>query len=201
MSKLFTPIGLTSVFVWNSLRKVKSPNQQKIKMYEQALLAVATVQYVITWSMTDTKQIMTWRYLDWIITTPLLLKTVHLFAVEKGYSGSIQRALSGNVLMILSGFLAENAKTFVEAQAWNLIGFVGFALVLTEVNKWIHFLMDKGVQKARWLKPFFYLGWTGYGLNQFNKFSELRQTIFNVLDFINKGVFTVVLNFIMDDAS
>jgi bacteriorhodopsin len=195
ITSILTPIGLAGTFIWNGMRKVNEGCLKKIKQYEQTLLAVAIMQYVITYNMTDTKQIMIWRYLDWVITTPLLLKTVHLFAIEKGYTGTDEKAISGNMTMILCGFLAENAavKAPNTAHLLNIIGFYGFWIVLSEVNKWISYLEAQGIDNAKKLRPFFYLGWTGYGVNQYNTTTS-RQTVFNVLDFINKGLFTIVFN-------
>ena len=48
---------------------------QTIRNLEASVLGIATVQYGVTLTMTDQKRIQRWRYLDWILTTPLLLRT------------------------------------------------------------------------------------------------------------------------------
>ena len=94
------------------VRSFKNPGDvsdkvRQIKNLERVILSIATGQYLITATMKDRKRIQRWRYFDWLITTPLLLKTFHSLAEEKGYEESFIPVLIFDIIMIHAGYYAE----------------------------------------------------------------------------------------------
>ena len=173
---------------------------------EVAILGIASGQYLITLPMADNvPRLQRWRYADWLVTTPLLLRTFHLLAQEKGFEGSFSLAFGANVVMVLAGYFAEypetapnlglgqNTKLF-----WYVLGFAALSIVLLEVARWNQYLLENNVDTGN-IPTFFYLGWTIYGLNFATPVTDLRQTGFNILDLFNKGVYTFELDRVISE--
>jgi hypothetical protein len=74
---------------------------------------------------------------------------------------------------------------------------LAFAVVLSEVYRWFEFLKKKGVRLGS-LPWFFYIGWSLYGVNFMNPDTQKRSVIFNILDFINKAVYALVLQVVTE---
>lgn len=174
-----------------------SKKLREIHTLETSLLGIASIQYGITLPM-EYHRAQRWRFFDWIITTPLLLKTLHSLAEEKEFEESFIPALTANLVMIIAGYYAEFvAKTEYARKIWYLIGVIALIVVLVYVYRWDSFLKDKGVDTKN-LSTFFYVGWTIYGLNFLNPNEELRQTGFNVLDLFNKGIYSLHLTEVIE---
>lgn len=194
-----TTYAATGAFAFsliNSFRKTDNPSEsvkiKQIRKLEKAIFFVATGQYVLNLGIKDFKTAQRLRYLDWIITTPMLLKSLHLLAEEKGFKGSYTPALIFNILMIVAGYIAEFTPSKRNRLIFLALGFLAFAGVLVYVNQWGSYLRDQGVKIDDLLK-FFYIGWTVYGLNFMTPNEEVRQSIFNVSDLFNKGAYSLVL--------
>lgn len=185
-------------------RQYDNENLEIIRRLEIAILAVASGQYVISFNMPRSR-LQSWRYVDWLITTPLLLKTFHLLAVEKGFQGSFTPALSANLVMIFCGYAAEhpsrvNKNTGISDANFKALNYgissAALLIIFYYVNKWNRFLQDAGVDTGR-LPLFFYYGWSAYAatfLIPAEEMGEIRQSTFNVLDAINKGFFSLELD-------
>lgn len=171
-----------------------SEKVREIKNLEKALLTIATGQYLVALYVKDRKRIQRWRYLDWLITTPLLLKTFHSLAEEKGYKESFVPVLIFDILMVHSGYYSEFvAKTETEKNVAYLLGMISLAVIFFYINRWEKFLQDQGFD-TKHISTFFYVGWTAYGLNFLNPNPALRQITFNTLDVVNKAGYALHLN-------
>jgi hypothetical protein len=190
---------------------------QEIYTIEKIILAVSSTHCILTWNMTMNRM-QTWRYLDWIITAPLLLRSFHLLAVEKGYTGSFRKAMSWNILLVWCVYQAEytsaesmnerkygkqqytkdnmiKATTFTKRTLGLLAG-VALIQIFSEVKKWNNHLIENKINTGR-LPYYFYAGWSAYGINFFNPSPEMRQICYNALDIIMKGAFITELNHVI----
>lgn len=197
-------LGGSLIYKLLNRKQRESDKLQQIENLELAILAVASVQYGVTLRMNDVRRVQKWRYFDWLITTPMLLRTLHLLAEEKGYTGSFAPALGADIIMITAGYVAEyDVWTTDEAyskrnrQVAFGVSLVAFGVILFYVKEWIDYLKEQGVDVEN-LEYFFYIGWSGYGLNFLNPNSELRQTAFNILDLFNKGIYAIQLTNVVD---
>lgn len=206
MSMLFkttsyvTTGALGTSLITSLLRKKKEGESPKIKTIhdlKKIIFGVATTQYVINLNIKNFETAQKLRYLDWVITTPLLLRALHLLAEEKGYTGSFLPALGANILMVAAGYQAEHAKTNGSRQAYYTLGLVMFAIVLKEVHAWGRYLKSQDVNVNE-LLIYFYVGWTVYGVNFINPNEDLRQVVFNISDLINKSVYGLSLDRVID---
>jgi len=186
-------LGLSLVkSIWPSKRGQESERIKNIRKLETVIFAVATGQYVLNLRIKDFEKAQRLRYLDWVITTPMLLRTLHLLAEEKGFKGSFLPALGFNLLMIIGGYLAEFTPSKRNRGIYFTLGFVAFAGVLKYVHEWGTYLKSQGVQVDNLLK-FFYIGWTAYGVNFLTPNEDVRQSVFNISDLFNKGIYSLVL--------
>lgn len=181
----------------------KTNTLETIRRIEIAILTIASGQYVIALNM-PVKRLQRWRYADWLITTPLLLRTFHLLAVEKGFTGPFAPALTANIAMISIGYLAEFPETVNRANDQNFkrvmyaMSTASMLIIFYYVKQWDDYLKAHGVDTGR-LPWYFYIGWSVYAINFLNPNEELRQTIFNIMDSINKGVYAIELDRVIRD--
>jgi len=164
---------------------------REIRQLDIAILGTASLQYGVAVTGVWNLELERLRYLDWIITTPLLLKTVHTLAQSVGYAGTFKTALVGAIVMVTAGYLARFVDR-TQRRLWWAVGMLALLVVLVEVYRWCEFLKARGVRLGA-LPWFFYVGWSLYGINFLNPDPASRSVLFNVLDFINKAVYSLVL--------
>ena len=123
-----------------------------------------------------------------------MIATSHSLAEYKCYQESFLTVLVFDIIMVYSVYYAEFvAKTKKDKQIWYIVGVIAMILILWYVKKWNDFLTSEGVETER-LSNFFYIGWSLYGLNFLNGNENFRQTGFNILDFFNKGIYSLQLD-------
>jgi sensory rhodopsin len=157
-----------------------------------------------------------YRYIDWLITVPLLMIEFYLIltAITKVSSGIFWRLMIGTLVMLIGGYIGEtsftdpNARIFGEATITIgfIIGMLGWAYILYEI-----FAGEAGqlsaekapasVQSAfstmRWIVT---IGWAiyplgylfGYMLSDTPDFNSLN-IIYNLADVLNKIAFGVII--------
>jgi bacteriorhodopsin len=167
---------------------------------EAAILAIASAQYTIVLPLSD-EATTRWRYADWILTTPLLLRTFYLLAEEKGYTNTDEFTIAvvANIIMIVAGYMSEFVVTSCRAKTlWYTVGMLALVVVLYHVWKWNEHLTTNGVDSSG-LAAFFYLGWSAYGFANLMGETKQRSTVYNLLDFINKGAYSIMLDQLIEE--
>lgn len=122
-----------------------------------------------------------YRYMDWIITTPILLLELCIVSKIKN-SKIILAILFINFLTFALGWLGETK--YLNRYVSCFLAFIPFVItfvLLTKNAKWNNFI------------PFFITIWTFYGLVYLIKNTLLKNTLYNVLDCVSKGVFSILL--------
>lgn len=153
------------------------------------------------------------RYVDWLITTPLLLVKFPLLLGLKGKIGNLLlvKLLTADVVMIVSGYIGETsinaAGGFTQAGLWGfLIGTLAWIYII--------YLLYTTVTEAAMKKPlpiqkallnmrlFILIGWAiypiGYAVTLLSSGVEVqlvRELIYNVADLTNKVGFGLVAFF------
>ncbi len=162
---------------------------------------IAAVHYFYMRGNMDATNVVSIRYIDWLITVPLLMIELYivLLAVTKASAGIFNRLLGLSVLMLVFGYFGETGQC-----AWinSTTGFVGgiicWGLMLREIwsgeaaevnaasgNAAGHYAYDS-------LKKIVTFGWiiypAGYALGYFGGGvdMELTNQVYNLADFINK---------------
>ena len=148
------------------------------------------------------------RYIDWLITVPLLMIEFYLIlsAITKVPGGVFWRLLIGTLVMLVGGYLGEAG--YMSVMPAFIIGMLGWAYILYEI-----FLGQAGkinasssppaVQSAfntmRWIVT---IGWAIYPVGYFLGYltgsnpqdsANMLNIVYNLADVLNKIAFGVII--------
>jgi bacteriorhodopsin len=167
------------------------------------IVGIATFAYAyIAYSNTETFSTRSIRYLDWIITTPLITYSYYLIGRINGVDVNFATLLVTNLLFIGFGIIAEyfyQTQGNTNVDTWfGIFSFIFFGIFIYNIYLLTQKLKDNGVN-TRGLEYFFYIGWTLYGvvfiLETMNLISrDIVVTSYSILDFINKIIYSVIAN-------
>ncbi len=160
---------------------------EEISTADKTLLMVAFLSYLGLSIRNDDL----FRYIDWIITTPLLLYTFWLLARQRGYNRSFVSIGVAAALMSALGLLASTNYNKQYIILFLVVSWLLLVYILYEVYLINNFLISQNLNTI--LPYFFYILWPLYGLVFFIKDLNTKYTLWNILDFLSKGVYTVVL--------
>jgi len=184
--------GYTAITLIEALR-TPSVNTRHIMNIETTVSLVAGIVYgtfIEKMKQPNFKlvEIVPTRYIDWMITTPLILLAVALFYNTR--VGSVDYKCFSiviilNWLMLLFGYLGE--RKIISPMKGLLIGFVFFALMLLYM---FYNIIPKGCSLVVFI--IFAVIWSGYGIAYMLE-EEEKNIAYNVLDVASKALFGVVL--------
>lgn len=144
-----------------------------------------------------------YRYIDWLITVPLLVLEIPLLLNMKGRGRNLFRTLVGaSIVMLVFAWIAEESAVggaswwinyLISCAAWLYIVFVLYTKASAEMKN-----APPSIQKAiKVLRLFILVGWTiypvGFLMALFGPAGEsIREMCYNVADVINKVFFGLV---------
>jgi len=186
-------MGYTGITLVEALR-TNNLNSRHIMNIETTISIVAGLVYsmflkMLKKSNVDLHEITKLRYIDWAITTPLIILVMILFYT----SGSAPEWSTYLLLVILnygmliSGYLGET-KQITKEQGFA-IGFIFLALMLIAL---LILCIPRNSNHAAIY--FFGLIWSGYGVAYLMN-EEQKNLSYNILDVISKALFGIVLYF------
>ena len=185
-------MGYTLITLVEALR-TPIVNVRNIMNIETTVSVVASVVYKVFNDMVDTgkfdlKKINELRYLDWSITTPLILLGVLLFYNPETPVNYIYYLIlvALNWGMLLTGYLGENGT--LSKMSGLIGGFAFFAALL--VMMYMCCIDSKANHIVFYI---FAIIWTGYGINYMVRDEETKNITYNTLDVISKALFGVGL--------
>ena len=157
-----------------------------------------------------------YRYIDWLITVPLLMIEFFIIlraAGSKVGNGSFVRLLFGTLMMLLFGFLGEAEIMTNQALAFGL-GMVGWAIIIYEIFAGAAGNAAKEANEAvryafsamRWIVL---VGWAIYPIGYIAGVlmegavaAESLNVVYNLADFVNKILFGLIIwNLAVKDSS
>jgi len=149
-----------------------------------------------------------YRYIDWLITVPLLMVEFYLIlsAITKVPGGVFWRLMLGTLVMLVGGYLGEAG--YIAVMPAFIIGMIGWAYILYEV-----FLGQAGkinaseapasVQSAfKLMRLIVTIGWAVYPIGYFFGYltgqdpatsANSLNVIYNFADVLNKIAFGVII--------
>lgn len=136
----------------------------------------------------DLKRITQMRYVDWSITTPLILLVILLFYNGEGtidyktYGGLVGL----NAGMLLTGYLGETG-----AMSKMMGGITGFAFFFAMLYLFYTCCIPKN--KPQIVFYIFAVIWALYGVVYYLEDEETKNIGYNILDVLAKAIFGVVL--------
>jgi hypothetical protein len=186
-------VGYTGLTLIEALR-TNNVNVRHVMNIETTVSLVAGIAYgifneMIKDPMVDLNEITKIRYIDWSITTPLIILVILLF-----YSGSVHPLASiyGTLVllnwgMLVAGYLGEQGS--IDRMTGCIVGFLFFAAML--------YTLYSCCIPARANPAVFFIFaiiWSFYGIAYL--LDEVNKNImYNVLDVISKALFGVILYF------
>ncbi len=198
-------ILITTLFLFvlliKSLYENVNSKYEKILRVDIAILGIAFTQYAMTFIIEQsnvlqkdaTEFAQQLRYVDWLITTPLLLYSYWKLAEIEGWSGDFVWLLFADLVMMIFGIAAEffdfSKKTKLILYS---IGCLAYVYIFVEVIRIMTFFNDKNQNTKANLGYFFLLGWLIYPVGFFLPF-ESKFTLYSFGDFINKGLYSIAL--------
>jgi bacteriorhodopsin len=137
------------------------------------------------------------RYIDWSITTPLLLISFSLFLANgekvKNLGNFIGTLIFFDLIMILSGFLG--ARDIISDVLSQIVGFSAFFMIFFLIyNKFFREITL--TVNILFKEIFFYIMfilWFTYGVI-YNLSTINRNIVTNILDGLSKGIFGLTLS-------
>jgi len=150
------------------------------------------------------RNITPFRYLDWAITTPLMLITLSAFLKHNGttilrlsdfltnYKGSIITIVLLNAAMLLFGFIGELG--FLNVYVSTALGFIPFALNFKYIKE--TFLPSDEDKFKNALFYWFVFFWALYGVFALTSYT-IKNTGYNILDIFAKNFFGLFLAYVV----
>ncbi|MFP4520324.1 MAG: bacteriorhodopsin [Oceanicaulis sp.] len=188
---------------------------QLVGTLSAALVAIAAINY---WEMKDFAFLAAdgeivfptaFRYVDWLLTTPMLLAIIPLLlGLEKGRGALMAQLVIADVVMIVTGYIGEasiNDGLLPTTVGWIFyaIGVLAFFYILFVLFATMSAAQARlPAERARAigaLKIFIALGWAIYPLGFFVTLigdgagaGLMRELIYNIADVINKVGFCMI---------
>lgn len=198
-------IASTVFFLYEGLR-VK-PHWRLSLLVAGLVTLIAGVHYDYMrdfWVVEQTTPIV-YRYIDWLITVPLLMIEFYIILRAVGASvgaGSFLRLLIGTLVMLIFGYLGEAGIMSAGLGFW--IGMVGWAIIIWEIYGGeagrAAASAEESVKSAfnamRWIVL---VGWAiypiGYVLGYFMGGVDqgALNAVYNLADFVNKILFGLII--------
>lgn len=140
------------------------------------------------------------RYIDWSITTPMMLisfvlffkylknpkRNIRILESIKEEKNTIIKIVIANALMLLFGFLAE--RSIINPYVGVTIGFIPFAYIF----KILYSEYAKYTNLSLIMHYIFFFVWGFYGVAAVLPFA-LKNTIYNILDLFSKNAYGLFL--------
>lgn len=207
-------VGMAAGTLYFLLEKSELKSQHRsVAIYAAIITFVASIMYFMMMTMAiagQADQTMPLRYIDWIITTPLLLLE---FGIVASLAGTVKKGLIGrlmfaDVVMIVTGFLGEiSAPGDTATYIWFIISVLAWIWIIVEVFRLVPSGSGYAVKAVNTMKWFVIIGWSiyplGTAIQQFMSIGAAEEKtvmtagliaaiIYILADLINKVVFGIV---------
>ena len=164
-------VGMAAGTLYFLLEKPELKAQHRnVAVYAAIITFVASIMYYNMMNLAlagDVGSTMPLRYIDWIITTPLLLLEFGLIAAIAGSvkKGLIARLMVADVIMIVTGYLGElsnsgEAMTYV----WFILSCLAWIWIIVEVFGLKASGTGYAAKAVNTMKWFVIIGWSIYPL-------------------------------------
>jgi len=182
-----------------------SPKDELLKDLLKVELFVQMIEFIfyvwlIYYFSKISKNITPFRYLDWFITTPLMLITLSAFLNHDGTkqtrlteflydnSSSIVKIVILNAMMLAFGLIGEFG--YLSAYTSTALGFIPFALNFKHIKE--TFLESSEDKFKNLVFYWFVFFWSLYGVFAVMSY-KVKNTGYNILDIFAKNFFGIFL--------
>jgi hypothetical protein len=179
---------------------------EKVRATQLVFLGIGFTQYALTF-IVEVSQVLDekypdfaqkFRYMSWIITTPLLLYTFFQLAKVNGYDGDFTILLFADLVMFLSIIASEAIfKTGTIANILDFISIIAYGIIFWKIIEIRSYLIKNKYNKIARLGLFFLISWPLYLVGVLTN-GTLKYLIYTFADFINKFLYGMAINSIID---
>jgi bacteriorhodopsin len=175
----------------------------KVELFVQLIEFIFYI-WLIYYFKKVSNNITPFRYLDWAITTPLMLITLSAFLNHNdntstrlsnflyNNSGSILKIVILNALMLLFGFIGEIG--YLTPYTSTALGFIPFIINFKYIKD--TFLPSSDDKVKNYLFYWFVFFWALYGVFALMNYT-IKNTGYNILDIFAKNFFGIFLAYII----
>ena len=212
ITSAFTSLGLqavTGLFEAQALFTNLRPEDLILKDILSMELIVQVIEFIfyayLVYMIVSghvSKAITSHRYVDWTITTPVMLvsfilffkylknptRGIRIFQSIKEEKTNIIKVVIANALMLLCGFLAE--RSMIPATLGIALGFIPFAYMFKII--YADYAKDTDIAKILYYVSF--IVWGLYGVAAALPFNQ-KNTMYNILDLFAKNAYGLFLYF------
>jgi sensory rhodopsin len=144
------------------------------------------------------------RYVDWILTTPLMLiKFPLLLGIGQKGRGFMLRLVGLDLFMIVTGYIGEVTTSPASHFGFFLLGCIAWFGILASLFSALTTIPDRigpSVRTGvRYMSLFIVIGWAIYPLGFFAPMlglpDDVRELVYNIADFANKVGLCLVVYF------
>lgn len=148
------------------------------------------------------------RYIDWLLTTPLILATIPILINSRNKGAMITKLVVADIIMIVTGYIGEvdvNRAGGGTGLAWGcfIVGFLAFVYILFTLYGEVSEAASKLPREIQGymdlLKNFLVISWLIYPLGYIvpllgysGDYLILRELIYNIADIFSKVGFGIV---------
>jgi hypothetical protein len=200
---------LVGFFDFMVINKNVGPNDEFLRDLLKVELVVQIVEFMFyVWLFyffhRVSKNITPFRYLDWSITTPLMLITLSGFLQHTGtepyrlgdfiskHAGPVVKIVLLNAAMLFFGFIGELG--FLNRYLSTALGFVPFIFNFKHIKDTFLPSSAGGVKNALFYLSLFI--WSLYGVFALTSYT-VKNTGYNILDIFSKNFFGLFLGYIV----
>ena len=200
---------LVGAIDYQAIQLKLSPKDELLKDLLKVEVVVQIVEFLfyvwlIYYFSKMSKNITPFRYLDWSITTPLMLITLSAFLQHDGttairltdflsaHQGSILKIVLLNASMLLFGLVGELG--FLNVYLSTALGFIPFAFNFKYIKE--TFLPSDEDKFKNALFYWFVFFWALYGVFALTSYT-VKNTGYNILDIFAKNFFGLFLAYVV----
>lgn len=194
-----------AIDVWGL--NIKVPKDKEIfRDLLKVELGVQSVEFIfyswMIYNFDKIENITPYRYLDWLITTPVMLVTLTAYLDNESYDNLsnyvennkefVVKIIVLNLIMLLIGLMGELNK--INYNTAIILGFIPFIYYFKLIyDKYMTRQLSSDKVKLFW---FFAIVWTLYGIVALLPY-EPKNTAYNILDLVSKNLFGVFLVYVL----
>lgn len=177
--------------------------EKEFQIFKELLALETSVQVIefifYIWLVSQIKKntnITKYRYLDWGLTTPIMLITLMAYYSNESsladffskHTNIVAQVVSLNTIMLIMGYLGEDG--FIDSKISATLGFIPFLIYYKLIYD--NFVKNADSSKVKALFWYFLVTWSIYGVAAYFPY-ELKNTMYNILDLFSKNLFGLFL--------
>lgn len=197
---------LTFTLMLKSVSSYEFTKYERVRASQLVFLGVGFMQNTLTF-LVEVSDVLNknskefgqkFRYVSWLITTPLILYTFFQLAKVNGYDGDFTILLFADVVMFLCIILSEAIfKSGPISRFLDIISVIAYGVIFWKVIEIRNYLKKIGYNKTAKLGLFFLISWPLYLVGIFLE-GTLKYLVYTLSDFINKFIYGLALNSVID---